>query len=140
MWFFDLIDMKKKKTNIIIIIFLAIVILFSILDGYHCPIKSIIGLSCPTCGITRAIICAVQLNFEKAFHYHMLWPIVPIGFIFYILYELKIIKINKKVLLSIAYIICIINLVYYFYRLFSGSNIVYFDFTESLIYKLIKIL
>lgn len=132
--------MNKKKTNIIIILSLTIVILLSLIEGYHCPIKSISGLSCPTCGITRAIISAIKFDFSKAFHYHMFWPIVPIGFITYILYELKILKINKKLLLVIAYIICVINLIYYFYRLFNGSNIVYFDFTESLIYKLIKVI
>ena len=135
-----LIDYMCKKKTSIIIISLTIIILLSILEIYHCPIKSISGLSCPTCGITRAIISAVQFDLSTAFYYHLFWPVVPIGFIGYALYAFKIITINKKILLMNAYIICISNLIYYFYRLFSGSNIVYFDFAESLIYKIINII
>lgn len=129
--------MKNTKFNIII--FLIIILLLSILKIYRCPIKYIFGLSCPTCGLTRAIISAFQLKFTTAFYYHLFWPVVIIGFIIYFLNNFKTI-INKKIMMPFLYIFCFFNVIYYFYRLFNGSNIVYFDFTESLLYKIIGIL
>ena len=70
----------------------------------------------------------------------MFWPVVVIGFIVYILNELKVIKIRKSNVLLIAYIFSFMNIIYYFYRLFEKSSVIYFNFTESLIYKIITIL
>lgn len=131
--------MNKMKKNIFVYILLCIIFILSILKIYYCPLKYFFGLSCPTCGLTRAILYALQFNFSKAFYYHLFWPFVIIGFIIYLLYDFKIIKINKKYLLFISIIICFLNLIYYFYRLFNGSSIVYFDFTESLIYKILNL-
>ena len=129
----------KKKTYIILSIFLIFVILL-VLDIYKCPIKLLFGLSCPLCGITRAFLSAFKLDFSKAFYYHLLWPFILIGLIIHVLYEFKIIKLNKKIIYIFLYTFSIINLIYYFYRLFSGSDIIYFDFTKSLIYKIFKLI
>lgn len=132
--------MDKKKTRVLVLVILSFLILLSAFEMYNCPIKIIFGLSCPTCGITRAIISAIQLDFTKAFYYHLFWPVVVIILIVYLLYEFKVVRLNKKILLLIACIICILNLIYYLYRLFNGSDIVYYNFTDSLIYKIIKLL
>ena len=130
----------NEKNNNIVIISLTVIVLLSIFEVYHCPIKTVIGLSCPACGITRAIISAVNFDFLSAFKHHLFWPIIPLSFLIYLFNKFKIIIINKKTLMINIYIICSLNTIYYFYRLFSNSNIVYFDFTESLIYKLINLL
>ena len=132
--------MDKKNTRILAFVILSFLILLSVFEIYSCPIKTIFGISCPTCGITRAIISAIQLDFSKAFYYHLFWPVAVLVFILYLLYEFKVMRLNKKALLLIAYIICILNLIYYLYRLFNGSDIVYYNFTDSLIYKIIKLL
>ena len=46
-----------------------------------CPVKSAIGIPCPSCGGTRCIINLVNLNVVDSFKYH---PVV-FGIIFYIL-------------------------------------------------------
>ena len=125
----------KKKTFNIIIMFIIIFILV-ILGIYKCPFKYIFGISCPFCGITRAFLSAFSLDFKASFHYYFFWPLVLIMVIIHILYEFKVIKINKKIMYFFLYLFAIINLIYYFCRLFSGSDIVYFDFTESLIYRI----
>ena len=130
----------KFKSAISVCILLFVFLILSIFKIYCCPLKYIFGLSCPTCGITRAIVYAFQLNFLTAFHYHLFWPIVIIGFVIYLLYDAKKIHVSKKTMILIANVFCILNLIYYFYRLFNGSEIVYFDFTESLLYKIINII
>ena len=128
----------KKKTVFTVSIIAALALL--LLTGlYKCPFKYVLGLSCPMCGMTRAVLCALQLKFKEAFYYHLFWPFVIIYFIIFLLYNLKILKINKKYFFISLYIICSLNLIYYFYRLFNGSDIVYFDFTESLLYKILNL-
>lgn len=43
---------------------------------YHCPIKLIFGIDCPTCGMTRAFIALLRLDIPSAFGYHELFPII----------------------------------------------------------------
>lgn len=65
----------------------AIVVLFPLLlffipidwlNGQHsiCLYKNLTGHECFGCGITRAVVSAVQLHFEAAFHYNKLIVIV----------------------------------------------------------------
>ena len=48
------------------------------LDKQHtvCLFKNIFGIECWGCGITRAVLSAVQLDFANAFHYNKLIVIV----------------------------------------------------------------
>jgi hypothetical protein len=48
------------------------------LTGNHslCLIKNIFGVECFGCGITRAIVSAVQLHFAEAYHYNKLIVVV----------------------------------------------------------------
>jgi len=130
--------MNKKKYVFLILLLLFSTLLLSIFKIYHCPIKYIFGLSCPTCGMTRALVCALQLNFLKSFDYYLFWPVVIFILVIYILKVLKKISINNKTMLLILYIFCFVDLIYYFYRLFNGSDIVYFDFYESQLYRFIN--
>lgn len=126
--------MKKK---VIIISILLIIFILLLLGIYKCPIKLIFGISCPLCGMTRAFFYAMQFNFKKAFYYHMLWPFVLVGIILHVLIEFKIVRLNKKIIYFLLYLFCLVNLIYYFYRLFNDSNVVYFNFSKSLIYKIL---
>jgi hypothetical protein len=57
---------------------------FDWLNSGHsiCLIKNIWGRECYGCGITRAIVSAIQLNFEAAFHYNKLVVVVLPLFIY----------------------------------------------------------
>ena len=129
--------MNKKHIFAILLTILLIILIY--VGVYRCPLKYMFGLSCPFCGITRAITYALKFDFSKAFYYHAFWPIVLIGIIVHILYEFKVIKMNKVFNISL-YVFVILNFVYYIYRLTSGSNIVYFNFKGSLLYKIFNIL
>lgn len=43
---------------------------------YHCPFRYFFGVSCPGCGMTRALLAAVRSDFETAFSYHPLFPLL----------------------------------------------------------------
>ena len=129
-----------KKRYIYSIIFAVILIILIILGIYQCPLKYIFGLSCPFCGMTRAISYAIHFNFKMAFYCHLFWPIVIIGIIIHILYEFNILKKYKKIMMILLYIFVILNFFYYIYRFSNGSDIVYFNFKESLLYRIIHLI
>ncbi|MGN1456559.1 MAG: DUF2752 domain-containing protein [Acutalibacteraceae bacterium] len=92
--------------------FLAIVILLF----YHCPVKAIIGISCPGCGMTRALKSALCLNFYQAFNYHPLFPLTIVELIY--LFFRKSIKVNKKAELTAGIITLFLFLVVWIFREF----------------------
>ena len=50
--------------------------------GETCPIRYFWGISCPGCGMTRACLNALRLDFSAAFSYHPLWVFMPPAAIF----------------------------------------------------------
>jgi len=53
-------------------------------SGTICYFKTITGLPCPGCGLTRAFISLYKGNMLEAFMYHPLWLLVPVvGFVIF---------------------------------------------------------
>ena len=48
----------------------AIVASLSLLLGSSCPTYLVFGFCCPFCGMTRAHLAALRLDFAAAMHYH----------------------------------------------------------------------
>jgi hypothetical protein len=47
--------------------------------GWRCPIQLLLGLPCPTCGITRATLLALHGDLAAATHLHpLVWLAVPV--------------------------------------------------------------
>lgn len=40
-----------------------------------CIFRRVTGIPCPGCGMTRAHLAALRLDFKAAFFYHPLWPL-----------------------------------------------------------------
>ena len=126
----------KNKRYIFAFILTAVFIVLFITGLYECPFKYFLGLSCPFCGVTRAIECLLRLDIAGSFHCHLFWPVILIGIILHVLYEFNVLKKYKKTLINLLIVFAVINFIYYIYRFASGSDIVYFNFYESFIYKL----
>ena len=54
--------------------------------GFPCVIRSVTGLPCPSCGVTRALLEMVQGHWAEAFYWHPLWPLLILGIFIYLLY------------------------------------------------------
>ena len=79
--------------KIIKIILIALLVLFINYDNKNhkvaysipiddlCIIRNNTGFPCPSCGMTRAHIEVLKLNFKKAFHYHPLFMLPSIIFL-----------------------------------------------------------
>lgn len=106
--------MKKYiKVNVIISILLGISILYLILKqfskatGSICLIRGIVGIPCPSCGISRAILSFLNGDFAIAFKYHPLFwmPFVIILIIILNKKYYKEILIGAIIIFSIVYIV-----------------------------------
>ncbi len=73
--------MKKiwNKYRTYLGLILSVVLILTVLQllGITCIIKHTTGISCPGCGMTRACISALRLDFAAAFAYHPLWIVLP---------------------------------------------------------------
>ena len=52
---------------------LVAVLLFNLITGHGCPINWLLHIRCPFCGMTRAHLAALRLDFGTAFSHHPLF-------------------------------------------------------------------
>ncbi len=117
---------------------LAVVTLYAVffVTGIGCPIKFITGISCAGCGMTRAYLSLLHLDFQEAFHYHPLFWIPPIFLV--ILYKKNRMKpsIYKFLIYTIVGLFCIV----YMYRLISNDDtVVVFRPQEGIVFRIIRL-
>lgn len=122
------------KERIKISVFVALLYLLLSLLHVGCPIKYVSGISCPGCGMTRAWLSLLHLDFRAAFHFHPLFIIAPI-LIFLFLFE-AFIK-PKYYKLAMGAIISLFLVVYIIRLIFNNNEIVNIDIRSGIVIKLI---
>lgn len=110
--------MYRKKKLIELVIAVLIILFLRDLTGIGCPIKFATGISCPGCGMSRALLAAVHLEFEKAFYFHPLFFLVPSGGIFFLFQN----KLSKRSVHIFWGIVTALFLVVYIIRLLFFQN------------------
>ena len=110
-------------------------VLFLILAGIvltvHCPLKYLTGISCPGCGMTRALISLLTGHFRQAMHYHPLVLLVIPGVIVYFFRKKIPVKLRYVLLAAAAVLLFAV----YFIRLSRPDEIVSIDLREGAVYK-----
>lgn len=98
----------------------GVVLLYWVLHllGIGCPIRFVTGISCAGCGMTRAWLCVLALDFPAAFYYHPLWPLVPAAGLVWLLKA----KIPPGIRRVLAYGAVILFLAVYLFRLLDPSD------------------
>ena len=72
----------KKQKVILLLGYVAVVALFWIWK-LPCVFQCFLGIPCPGCGMTRALVAAANLNFADAFANHpMFWSLPFLGLYF----------------------------------------------------------
>lgn len=97
-------NIKNIKTKLVFTLgyLLCIAVLYKL--GAPCVFETVLHIPCPGCGMTRAIISAMKLDFISAFHYHKMFWSVPILYL-YFLFDGKLFTnklINRTVFIFIA--------------------------------------
>ena len=130
--------MKRNKNSLLVFIILVILI-YGILQvfGITCPIKFITGVSCPGCGMTRAYLSLLRLDFKSAYYYHPLFVLPALGLIIYIFRD----KFSKKFLRRLEIFFVLVFLIVYVFRMMDPNDtIVVFKPYESIFYKIFNFL
>ena len=130
--------MKKRifqKTTFYILI-AALCILFL----YKCPYSYLFGICCPGCGMTRAFWALLHLDLQGAFHYHPLFGVVIAAVLGWMGEQLGLLHFSNRQKSAAFWIGCAAFLIVYVIRLLSGSDVVFIDFENSLIYRLYQAL
>lgn len=124
--------MKDMITAAAVVIVLYIV--FAV-TGIGCPIKFITGISCAGCGMTRAWLAVLHLDFEAAFYYHPLfWTIPPAAAVFLLKQHF-----SKKMLSILLFLFVALFAIVYLYRMIYGDgSIVVFDPGNNIIFRILK--
>ncbi len=118
--------------GILMLIFIVAVIAFYL--TYGCPIRWLTGVSCPSCGMSRAVGAILKFDFALAFHFHPLVYLLPIVFLVYLFRK----HIPRKVMIVLCVGVLVLMLAVYIYRLTAGSDIVYANFESGAVYRLFR--
>ena len=121
---------SKNEIKTISIILVFYIVIESI--GITCPIKFLTGVSCAGCGMSRAFLSALKLDFISAFHFHPLfWLVIPAILLF-------IFK-NKIPFFKVCFIFIVtLFIIVYLIRMFQpNDNIVVFNPKSGFIYQVI---
>lgn len=126
--------MKKRKNEITVVVILFVYWIFVSITHIGCPIRFLTGISCAGCGMSRAIMAVVHLDFHQAFYYHPLYVLLPVIGIVVCFWE----RISPRVQRGLVYLTGILFIAVYIFRLVQGCEVVQIDLTQGLIYRLMK--
>lgn len=68
-----------KLSGIFAVILLTVILQYS---GIGCVWRYFLHISCPGCGMTRAVVSALHGDFKEMFMYHFMAPSLPVLFIY----------------------------------------------------------
>ena len=126
--------LSQYKSYIIAFFTIAALIGIMWIFSIPCPIKYITGLSCAGCGMSRAILSALTLDFGAAFTYHPLWIVIIPAIL-----AIVILSAKGKSKPAVVVFCCLMAamMTVWIIRLIARDSIVTFDYENSLIAKLI---
>ena len=128
----------KNKVSIQKVVLYLLCLLLILLLLYKCPFKFFLGIPCFGCGMTRALLSCLKFDCVAAFSYHPLFGFIIIAAIIWSLNYFEIRLLSPKMTKILGYASCVLFVITYLIRLYLGSNIVYIDFKEGLVYKVIQ--
>jgi hypothetical protein len=70
--------------------------------AWQCPVKTTLGVACPACGLTRAVVLFAQGHWKAAFDLHAFAPIFFGGGIFLVAGSILPVRLQQKIAYQIA--------------------------------------
>lgn len=129
--------MRNWKSDIEAFCIIVVFYLFlQMVLGIGCPIKFLTGISDAGCGMSRAWLSVLHLDFGRAFYYHPLW-MLPVPAVLAILFKKRI---PEKIYRLLVVCFVALFLMVYFYRMFfvPDQDIVVFRPWEGFIWRSIE--
>ncbi len=106
---------------IIIFVFAGISITLNIVLKIGCPVKAILGVPCPFCGMTRAYLSLIRLDFSVAFEYNPAFPVFALICLTGILAAAD--KKRTKIWLTAFFLLIALLIAVWLIRLITGTAV-----------------
>ena len=119
--------LRRKRSLIVLFVLIAAVYFY-----IGCPIRFFTGISCPGCGMTRAVLDLCRLDFVSAFEMHPLVILLPLAAAIYFTRRL----IPKRILSALCIAALVLLVAVYIIRITHPDAVVYADIKSGFIYKL----
>ena len=72
------------------------------LQGWQCLIRSSVGIVCPGCGLSTAVVAMINGEWQTALHIHIFAPVFLMGFIFVGILSVLPIRAYRKTLYGLG--------------------------------------
>ena len=123
---------RKKNEMLLMIVMVVAIAALMYFTGVGCPIVKMTGIPCFGCGMTRAVLCLVRLDFAGAWYYHPLVYLLP----FCIAALLLAKRMPRWLIKTILILVVAVFVVTYVFRLFDPANeVVKWHIEEGLFYR-----
>lgn len=87
-----------------------------------CVFRLMTGIPCPGCGMTRAWLAALRLDFAAAFAYHPLFWVVPIAFaLAFVREEVALSKLKRGIDITVI-VLCVLVVAVWIVRLINPAD------------------
>lgn len=106
--------MKILRRHIFIFVIIAVYFIIGYILNITCPIKYIMDAPCPTCGMTRAMLALVRLDFKGYVQYNPMAFFMVIAVI--LLIHRNLLR-KKKLVDWIFALVVTTNTIFYFIRI-----------------------
>ena len=126
----------KHRAMMLAALLIAVIYAVMFSCGITCPIRYVFGVSCPGCGMTRACMSALRLDFGGAFAYHPLWVLLVPFFAFLVVCTLR--RWRRVLRVGIALAVCAMLLVYVWRMADPTDLVVVFAPQECIFLRLIR--
>lgn len=93
---------KNPKDKFLTLALLAVAVVAYVLLDIPCPLRQLLHIPCPGCGITRAWLCLLRFDFSGAFRMHIMFWSAPL-LVLYCLFDGKLLpgKYADRVILAL---------------------------------------
>lgn len=113
-------ELIRRALSCIGVLFIAWLALYLLDIG--CVFRLMTGIPCPGCGMTRAWLAALRLDFSAAIAYHPLFWVVPIAFVLAFVREEVASSKLKRGIDIVVIVLCVLVVAVWIVRLVSPAD------------------
>lgn len=113
-------ELIRRALSCIGVLFVAWLALYLLDIG--CVFRLMTGIPCPGCGMTRAWLAALRLDFAAAFAYHPLFWVVPVAFVLaFVREEVASSKLKRGIDITVT-VLCVLVIAVWIVRLVNPAD------------------